>query len=193
MAMSGYCDSYVSSGTTSEGKSYSGAYYRWTWSAVHTSPGVTTITWSLQGRGRTSSPTWLMNTCYIDIVVNGTTTRIYSMPWGTNQDFSDGTNTSFNHNTTKSWRVQNQTLTVNHTDANPLSITVKIYADFWAGSGTGKWNNTTISIDANSPAACKIWNGSSWVTATPYIWNGSSWVIATPYVWNGSSWVISKG
>lgn len=37
----------------------------------------------------------------------------------------------------------------------------------------------------------KVWNGSSWVSATALkVWNGSSWVAATNgKVWNGSSWV----
>jgi hypothetical protein len=37
----------------------------------------------------------------------------------------------------------------------------------------------------------KVWNGSSWVSATTLrVWNGSSWVSATSgKVWNGSSWV----
>ena len=39
--------------------------------------------------------------------------------------------------------------------------------------------------------ALKVWNGSSWVTASGLkVWNGSSWVAATASkVWNGSSWV----
>lgn len=36
----------------------------------------------------------------------------------------------------------------------------------------------------------KIWNGSSWVSATPKVWNGSVWTGAkTGRVWNGSAWV----
>lgn len=31
-----------------------------------------------------------------------------------------------------------------------------------------------------------IWNGSTWVKATPHIWNGSTWVKAVPHIWNGS-------
>lgn len=184
MATSGYCDSWVSTHSTG-----TGAYYRWYWESSYVSPGVTKISWSLQGRGRTSSPTWLNNECHISVTQAG---QIYSMEWDTNQSFGDGTNTSFNHNSDKSWRTSGS-FNVTHSDANPLNLTVTIMASFWAGNNTGKTTTSTITIDANSPAAAKIWNGSSWVTATPYIWNGSSWVIATPYVWNGSSWVISKG
>lgn len=38
--------------------------------------------------------------------------------------------------------------------------------------------------------ALKVWNGSSWVTATGLkVWNGSSWVTASNgKVWNGSAW-----
>jgi len=39
--------------------------------------------------------------------------------------------------------------------------------------------------------ALKVWNGSSWVSATGLkVWNGSSWATASNgKVWNGSSWV----
>ena len=38
--------------------------------------------------------------------------------------------------------------------------------------------------------ALKVWNGSSWVSATPKVWNGSAWTGAkTGRVWDGSSWV----
>jgi len=38
--------------------------------------------------------------------------------------------------------------------------------------------------------ALKVWNGSSWVSATGLkVWNGSSWVTASNgKVWNGSAW-----
>ena len=32
---------------------------------------------------------------------------------------------------------------------------------------------------------CWIYNGTTWVSATPYIYNGTSWVQATPYVYDG--------
>lgn len=189
MATSGYVDSWVS--THSTGK---GAYYRWSWSSSYVSPGVTKITWTLQGRGRTESPTWLLNECHIKVTGGGLSNySVYSMEWGVNQSTGDGTNTSFNASSDKSWRGSGGSFNVTHSDANALSLTVSIMASFWAGNDTGKTITSTITIDANSPAAAKIWNGSKWVTATPYIWNGSKWVIATPYVWNGSSWVISKG
>lgn len=38
--------------------------------------------------------------------------------------------------------------------------------------------------------ALKVWNGSSWVSATPKVWNGSVWTGAkTGRVWDGSAWV----
>ena len=187
---SGYCDSWASTNTDGQGK---GAFYRFYWETTYVSPGVTQISWSVQGRGRTSSPTWLNNECHVYVSGGGLSDYVvYSMEWNVNQSFGDGTNTSFNHNSDKSWRASG-TFNVAHSDANTLTLNVSIFASFYNGNNTGKWAYSTISVPANSPAACKIWNGSSWVTATPYIWNGSSWVIATPYVWNGSSWVISKG
>lgn len=36
----------------------------------------------------------------------------------------------------------------------------------------------------------KVWNGSSFLTATGLkVWNGSSWISGTGRVWNGSSWI----
>ena len=36
----------------------------------------------------------------------------------------------------------------------------------------------------------KVWNGSSWISATGLkVWNGSSWISGTGRVWNGSSWI----
>lgn len=36
----------------------------------------------------------------------------------------------------------------------------------------------------------KVWNGSSWASATPRVWNGSTWTSGTNgYVWDGATWV----
>jgi hypothetical protein len=60
---------------TNEGNSYAGAYYSWEWESSVKSPGVTTVTWKLYGKGRPDvSPRWLLNECYIDATYNGATT-----------------------------------------------------------------------------------------------------------------------
>lgn len=36
----------------------------------------------------------------------------------------------------------------------------------------------------------RVWNGSSWIYASPKVWNGGAWTsVKNAYVWNGSSWV----
>lgn len=52
-------------------------------------------------------------------------------------------------------------------------------------------DSSTFGGSVTSAGMVRIWNGSSWVSATPYIYNGSTWVQAMPYVYNGSSWVLS--
>ena len=55
---------------------------------------------------------------------------------------------------------------------------------------------TSVSVKTlaeSSGGFVSIWNGQSWVNATPYIWNGSSWVKVTPYTWTGSSWQKTGG
>lgn len=144
MATSGYCDSWVSTYSTG-----TGAFYRWYWEANQSTPGKTVINWTLQGRGRTSSPTWLLNECHI--TVGGGVGTIYSMEWGVNQNTGDGTNTSFDQNTNKSWRGNGGSFTITHTNASAVSLTVDIYASFWAGDNTGQNKSSTITIDANPP------------------------------------------
>lgn len=156
MAMSGYCDSYVTSGTTSGGNSYSGAYYRWSWTADNSTPGITIINWTLQGRGRTSSPTWLSNECHISL--DGGVGQIYTMEWEENQSHGDGTNTSFNHNSDKSWRVKDGSFSIARTDASALTLNVTIYASIYSGNNTGKQTVTAITIDANPPQYAIAYN-----------------------------------
>jgi hypothetical protein len=61
---SGYCDSWASTNGDSTG---GGAFYRLHWSSEYVSPGVTRVNWSLQGCGRYSSPTWLLNECHVSV------------------------------------------------------------------------------------------------------------------------------
>lgn len=56
---------------------------------------------------------------------------------------------------------------------------------------------TPYAANVQTPSHEGVWLGATTFTthAAPagsnsYIWNGSSWVVATPYIWNGSSWVL---
>jgi len=45
----------------------------------------------------------------------------------------------------------------------------------------------TLTYD---PGLVSVYNGTSWVSGTPYVWNGSAWVRGMAYVWNGSVWKL---
>lgn len=156
MATSGYVDSWKtpSGATTTDGSNYSGAYYRWSWKATQIARGQTKISWTLQGCGRTKSPTWLNNECYIDIIQGDATTRIYELPWSTNQSTGDGTNTSFNADTDKSWRVKesdDKSFIILHDSEGNASFDVKIKASIWAGRDTGGTVTKTVTLEFNDP------------------------------------------
>ena len=199
MAMSGYCDSWkVPSGkVTTDGKSYAGAFYRWSWTATHISANETRIDWSLQGRGRTSSPTWLVNECYVTINGGGNSNKqIYALPWDTNQTGTEGVNTSFNHNSDVSQR-DTGSFTVKHSGTGTTSVTVTMKVSIYAGRDTGDTTTATIAVDVPTPSAVtegvvKIYNGSKWVNAIPYVYNGSKWIPAKAHTYNGSKWVVNK-
>lgn len=78
MASSGTLTSWKTTGTTSEGNSYAGAHYSFEWTSSVKSPGVTTVTWNLYSRGRTTSPAQLWHNIYVNTIVNGVTTNIYT-------------------------------------------------------------------------------------------------------------------
>lgn len=78
MATSGTLTSWVTTGTTNEGNSYAGAHYSFEWTSSVKSPGVTTVSWTLWSRGRYSSPRQLWHNIYVNTIVNGTTTNIYT-------------------------------------------------------------------------------------------------------------------
>lgn len=78
MATSGTLTSWKTTGTTNEGNSYAGAHYSFEWTSSVKSPGVTTVSWTLWSRGRYSSPRQLWHNIYVNTIVNGTTTNIYT-------------------------------------------------------------------------------------------------------------------
>ena len=80
MAMNGTLTSWeVPSGyLTNDGNSYAGARYSFEWTAEKKSAAVTTVSWKLYSRGRYSTPSQLWHNIYVNTIVNGTTTRIYT-------------------------------------------------------------------------------------------------------------------
>lgn len=52
--------------------------------------------------------------------------------------------------------------------------------------------STTLTVDnwTVSPTGivCKVYNGTTWDTATVKVYNGTTWDTATPKVYNGSAW-----
>lgn len=49
----------------------------------------------------------------------------------------------------------------------------------------GPWSST---VSKQMLSGGRVWNGSSWVTATFKVWNGSSWANGSVRVWDGNSW-----
>lgn len=146
MASSGTATSWVSTYDDGQG---GGAYYSFEWTSTKTSPGVTTVSWALYGKGRTSSPRWLNNVCYIDIINNGTTTRIYTLEWKVDQSFGDGTNTSFNPSHDKSLRTTGSFI-INHDSSGAASFDIKIQFSAYYASPLHT-TTTTATLDTNIP------------------------------------------
>lgn len=146
MASSGTATSWISTYEDIQG---GGAYYNFEWISTKTSPGVTTISWKLYGKGRTSTPRWLQNICYIDIINNGTTTRIYTLEWDGNQSFEDGTNTSFNASSDKSFR-DSGTFTINHDSSGEASFDIQIQFTAYSSSPLHT-TITNVILDTNIP------------------------------------------
>ena len=80
MASSGIIKSWtVPSGSyTDGGNSYAGAHYSFEWTSTYKSPGVTTVSWNLYGRGRYSTPSQLYHRIRCNLTVNGSTTSLFS-------------------------------------------------------------------------------------------------------------------
>lgn len=58
---------------------------------------------------------------------------------------------------------------------------------------TGSGNRGYLTLDYEyEEGAVQIYNGTKWVSATPYVYNGTKWVQAVPYVYNGTKWVVGK-
>ena len=95
MANKGILTSYVyqTGSVTNEGNSFAGAHYSFEWTSSKKSPGVTTVSWNLYSRGRYSTPSQLWHNIYVNTIVNGVTTRIYTGEFA--KDGLSGTQYSF--------------------------------------------------------------------------------------------------
>lgn len=65
----------------------------------------------------------------------------------------------------------------------PYNVAIKAYGA-----------TTELIVDSWSappPASvtCKVYDGSTWVTAVPKVYDGTQWVTATPKVRDSSGWV----
>lgn len=137
MASSGTIKSWVLNTGSISGNSCVGAYYSFEWSSQSAGAGVTLVSWNLYGRGRTSTPKKLENGIHLDVVANGTTTRLYTL------DDSNGTEqTSFNNylRTSGSFYVYHGS---DGSGSFTINMNVMIY--------TGSWHYTseTAYLDAN--------------------------------------------
>lgn len=56
-------------------------------------------------------------------------------------------------------------------------------------SATASFTITPPSGGGGGSGGVHIFNGASWVQATPYVFDGTSWVQVTPYVFDGTTWV----
>ena len=59
---------------------------------------------------------------------------------------------------------------------------------YQTNSSSYKFGSVTLTVDYTLPYATKVWNGTQWVSGTPYVYNGTQWVQGTAYVWNGTEW-----
>ena len=100
----------------------------------------------------------------------------------TGYDDSNGVPTSYLISDDDSGSGSNFSITYDVTAGTTYYLWVRLYS----GENTG-----SIYIYVNPPLAqsnkCYVYNGSTWVPATPYIYNGSAWVVTTPYIYN-SGW-----
>lgn len=136
MASSGTIKSWVLNTGTISGNSCAGAYYSFEWTSSKKSAGVTTVSWNLYGRGRTSSPTKLENEIYLDVVKNGATTRLYTL-----SDSNGTEQTSF-----KNYLRASGSFDVTHSNGAG-SFTINMKVDIY----TGAYHSTseTATLDAN--------------------------------------------
>ena len=200
MASSGTIKSWVLNTGSISGNSCKGAYYSFEWSSQSAGAGVTLVSWNLYGRGRTSSPTKLENGIHLDVVANGTTTRLYTL------DDSDGTaQTSFKNylRTSGSFYVYHGS---DGSGSFTINMNVKIYTGTWhytseTATLNANYHNYTVSYNANggsgAPSAQTKVHGTNLTltTSTPSspAATTSTGTITVSYNANGGSSTPSAG
>lgn len=121
--------------------SYPTAAWVFSWTSKITSPGVTTVSWTLKTQGRTSSPTWLETKCLV--TRDGST--VLSNKW--NKDNS-GAENSFNPASDYANR-DSGSFSVQHNDNGAGSFTITLAGRTYETSGGS--TSKTFSLDTNFP------------------------------------------
>lgn len=163
--------------------SYDGRYAQFYYSTSQ-SGNVITVDWEVRHKGGNDS-WYITSKCEFTVTVTGSATC------------NVGTVTVLSNNTSRK-RYTNDvdsgsfkiTLTGSTAAKFSVSLKIAIYDHSYNKSGSGgPW-----SLPAYTPPnSVRVYNGSSWVKATPYVYNGSKWVKATACVYNGSKWVTFSG
>lgn len=163
--------------------SYDGRYAQFYYSTSQ-SGNVITVDWEVRHKGGNDS-WYITSKCEFTVTVTGSATC------------NVGTVTVLSNNTSRK-RYDGDvdkgsfTITLTGSTAAKFSVSMKIaiYDHSYNKSGSGgPWSLP----DYIPPNTVRVYNGSSWVKATPYVYNGSKWVKATAYVYNGSKWVAFSG
>lgn len=172
------------SGSVSTSK-YEGRYAKLSWTATVSGNSIT-YSWEVELLGGSSS--WYVTSglqFHIGVSGNatlsdGTTSRTVTvLSWDTSRKSYTGS-------------VKTGSFTIKTTGTGAsfgIRLEVATYQHSYNCSGYESWGDLSYT----PPNTVRVYNGSSWVKATPYVYNGSSWVKATAYVYNGSKWVAFSG
>ena len=194
MATSGSFESwkltYGSLTVNGEERSTAGAYYYFSWSSSEKSNGITTVSWELWGKGRSSSPTKLNNS--IDLTYGSTT--LYTLRGGSSDaetkfnnykrasgsfdvthaadgsaSFKIGMNVSIWDTPNNPCHYTEETFTLN---SNRHSYQVSITNAAGATSSGADWyrggSSVSVSGGANDGYTWSGWTGYATTTANPY-------------------------
>lgn len=136
----------IKSYTRPSGSYGEGAHWSFEWTSTKKSAGVSTVSWSLYTRGRTSSPTWLETGCWLTVGKNGTTTQIYA------KEHTSGADCSFSDKFRASGSFD-----VTHTASGYASFTVNF--EVYIYEYAHKTNSVTAVLDT-LPASKPVVTGS---------------------------------
>ena len=136
----------IKSYTRPSGSTGAGAHWSFEWTSIKKSAGVSTVSWNLYTRGRSSSPTWLDTGCWLTVTKNGTTTKLYTA------DGLSGSDSSFDNK----WRASGSfDVTHSASGAGSFTINFEVYIYEYAhktNSGTGTLDsNPTLATLTSAP------------------------------------------